>query len=79
MIPKPEKPPDLATLYIPISVLPILSKVLEKIILSKMKEELINNNIIPDHQFGFREKHSTIEQAHRVVDEIATTLENKEI
>lgn len=79
MIPKPGKPPNLATSYRPISLLPILSKVLEKIILSRLKEELITNKIIPDHQFGFREKHSTIEQAHRGVDEISSTLERKEI
>ena len=31
----------------------------------------------PDHQFGFRKKHATIEQVHRVVDIINTALEDK--
>lgn len=35
------------------------------------------NGIVPDHQFGFRQKHSTIEQVHRVVDIIEQTLQTK--
>ena len=41
-----------------------------------------NNNgdkkLIPDHQFCFRNKHSTIEQMHRLINEIIVALENKE-
>ena len=42
-----------------------------------------NNNrdkkkLIPDHQFGFRNKNSTIEQMHRLMNEILIALENKE-
>jgi hypothetical protein len=36
-------------------------------------------NLIPSHQFGFREKHSTIEQVHRVTNVIEETLESKKI
>lgn len=34
--------------------------------------------IIPSHQFGFRSRHSTIEQAHRVTTKIRNALEAKE-
>lgn len=33
--------------------------------------------MIPNHQFGFRQKHATIEQAHRIYKEIYTGLEEK--
>ena len=32
---------------------------------------------LPDHQFGFREQHSTIEQIHRITHNISQTLEKK--
>jgi hypothetical protein len=37
-----------------------------------------SNGFIPDHQFGFRERHSTIEQTHRIVKRINEALENKQ-
>jgi len=33
--------------------------------------------ILSNHQFGFRGNHSTLEQSHRVVNEIRKTLETK--
>lgn len=78
MIPKPGKSRDVAESYRPISLLPILSKMFEKLLLKRMTETLTSNNIVPDHQFGFRVKHSTIEQLHRVTHKISESLENKE-
>ncbi|KAL1124637.1 hypothetical protein AAG570_001261 [Ranatra chinensis] len=57
--------------YRPISLLPLLSKVLEKLLLE-------SQNIIPSHQFGFRSNHSTLQQCHRIVDLISSALEKKE-
>ena len=34
--------------------------------------------LIPNHQFGFRQKHLTIEQYHRVVHLINTAFEDKD-
>lgn len=78
MIAKPGKPPTDPSSYRPISLLPILSKVFEKIFLVRLKPILEDNNVIPDHQFGFREKHATVEQVHRVVHKIRQSLEKKE-
>lgn len=78
MIAKPGKPPTELSSYRPISLLPILSKVFEKVFLHRLKPVLDENKIIPDHQFGFREKHATVEQVHRVVHKIRQSLEKKE-
>lgn len=46
-----------------------------KLLLKRIKP-LVNDHI-PQHQFGFREKHSTIEQIHRIVNRINLALEKK--
>lgn len=76
MILKPGKPPHEVSSYRPISLLPVIGKLLEKVILNRMREHL--GEIIPKHQFGFREGHGTIEQVHRLVDVISRALENKQ-
>lgn len=76
LIPKPGKDPIEVKSYRPISLLPVLSKVFEKLILLRMKPHLTDS--IPNHQFGFRVKHSTIEQVHRVTNTISNTSENKQ-
>ena len=47
--------------YRPISLLPIISEVMESIIAVDMKSFLFSNNLISDHQFGFRLGHSTLD------------------
>lgn len=79
MILKSNKPPNEKSSYRPISLLPTLSKVFEKLLLKRLKLILEERNLIPPHQFGFREKHSTIEQVHRITDVIEKSLETKHI
>ena len=50
----------------------------EKLFLQRLQPILDANNIIPDHQFGFRHNHGTPEQCHRIINEIRNALENKE-
>jgi hypothetical protein len=45
--------------YRPISVLPIFSKIFEKVVSSRLETHLTNNNILSPSQFGFRKSHST--------------------
>lgn len=78
MLPKPGKVPTEPSSYRPISLLPAISKLFEKVFLSRLKPILEENAIIPNHQFGFREQHSTIEQVHRVVNKIRQSLEQKQ-
>lgn len=77
MFAKPDKPPDNPTSYRPISLLPYLSKICERLILKRLSPHILANNILPASQFGFRAKHSTIHQAHRLVDAISISLEKK--
>ncbi len=50
---------DLISNYRPISILPALSKVLEKVVASQVIEHLETNQLLHPQQFGFRPKHST--------------------
>lgn len=79
MIPKPGKPPHELTSYRPISLLPIMSKIFEKILLRRMYPIIDNQNLIPNHQFGFRTQHSTIDQVHRITSVIESALEDKKV
>jgi hypothetical protein len=78
LILKPGKPPKELTSCRPISLLPTVSKVFEKILLKRLLPMDENNRLIPNHQFGFRQSHSTIEQTHRIVPRINEALENKQ-
>jgi len=79
MLLKPEKPPEHVTSYRPISLLPSLSKLFEKLLLKRLKPIIDVRQLITEHQFGFRNKHSTIEQVHRVTNLINKALEEKKI
>ena len=45
--------------YRPISILPIITKIYEKILYDQLMEYLHAENILSEHQFGFRRQHST--------------------
>jgi len=77
LFPKPGKPPDITSSYRPISLLPFFSKLCEKLIIKRISQLVNDKNIIPHTQFGFRNKHSTIHQIHRLTDAIAYSFENK--
>jgi hypothetical protein len=53
MILKPGKPPNKVDSYRPISLLPIMSILFEKLLLIRLKSVITEKNLIPDHQFGF--------------------------
>jgi hypothetical protein len=78
MITKVGKPLEEASSYRPISLLPMMSKVFEKTVLKRLRPILEENRILPDHQFGFRQKHSTTEQVHRITEIVRGTLEKRQ-
>jgi hypothetical protein len=73
---KPENPLNKLTSYGPISLLSILSKVCGNL-LKRLLKVVENNGFIPNHQFGFRGRNTTIEQTHRILQRINVALENK--
>ena len=51
--------PSLATQYRPISLLPLVSKLLEKVVARQLRSYLEEFSIIPKEQFAYRQHHST--------------------
>lgn len=76
--PKIANPLDLSHLR-PISILPMLSKVLEKIMHFQISEYVFDNDIIPNIQSGFRQGHSTTTALITVVDDILRAIDNGEL
>ena len=74
-IPKPNKPPTESSSYRPISLLPLFSKIFEKLLLKRLLPIFDSQKAIPSHQFGFRSSHSTVQQCFRIVDKISSSLE----
>jgi hypothetical protein len=70
-IPKPGKNSKLPQSNRPISLLSSIGKVLEKVILTRLVKVTDENSTIPDEQFGFRPKHSTVDQLINVTEFIA--------
>ena len=58
------KPPHEVTSYRPISILVVISKWNEKLFIKRLKTIIDSKNLIPNHRFGFRCNHSTINQIH---------------
>jgi len=71
-------PPDVTSSFRSISLLPTFSKILEKIILKRIYPIILDKKILPNSQFDFRNKHSSFHQIHRIVDTIASSLEQKQ-
>jgi hypothetical protein len=78
LILKPGKSPNKLTSYWPISLLPIVSKVFEKMLLKRLLPMVENNSLIPNHQFRVRQRHYTIDQTHQIMQRINEALENKQ-
>ena len=56
--------------YRPISLLPVLSKILEKIINKQITNKLDELHLIDDDQYGFRTGHSTEDAVVKFIDQI---------
>ena len=65
--------------YRPVSLLPIPGKILEKIIHNHMTNFFENNNLLSNHQGGFRKNHSTLGSINDLTTDIFNSINNKEI
>ncbi|CAB4036188.1 Hypothetical predicted protein, partial [Paramuricea clavata] len=64
--------------YRPISVLPVFSKVLERVVCNRLSYYLEENNL-NDSQYGFRQKRSTKHAVTIVMDDIRTSMDNQQL
>ena len=65
--------------YRPISLLPILSKILEKIVANQLTDFLENNKLLAENQHGFRPNLSTETALLTVTNKIYENIENRKI
>ena len=61
--------------YRPISLLPTISKVFERVIHDQMYEYFNNFNLLAE-QYGFRKKHSTEYTAIKLIDHVSKEMES---
>ena len=65
--------------YRPISVLPVVSKIIEKIVHSQLYQYLTENNLLSNAQSGFRKKFSTQTSLHRLTEFVYESLSNSKV
>ena len=67
------------TNYRPISLLPFISKIIEKVAHKQISHYFTSHNIFYEHQYGFRSKHSTELAALHLIDKITTEMDSNNI
>ena len=65
--------------YRPVSLLPLLSKILEKIVVNRLMGFINQNQILYKYQFSFWKKHNTNLALTVLVDKILSALESGEV
>ena len=73
---KKENPDEISN-YRPISILPTLSKILERSAVNQLTDYLENNNLISPNQHAYRKRHSTVTCLTEVINHVYNLLENK--
>jgi len=79
LIHKTNEPPENPSSNRSLSILSVVEKLFEKLLLKRISRIAIESKIIPDFRFGFKSKHSTIHQLHRAVDQILIAFESKKV
>ena len=66
------------TNYRPVSILPVLSKVLERLVYNRLLKFINKYQILYLYQFGFRQKHSTFMALASFIDKVTEFIDNGE-
>ncbi len=69
----------LFTNYRPISLLPVLSKLLEKVVHKRLYSYLVKHQILYESQYGFRESHSTTNATSELTSHILENFDKKKM
>ena len=69
------KDPALFSNYRPISLLPVFSKILERLMYNRLYDFLTEHNLLSMNQFGFRKKYSTFLALMDLVDNISKNID----
>jgi hypothetical protein len=78
LIPKPGKAPKELSSYSPVSLLAIVNKIFEELVLRRLSMDLKPDDWMPPYQFRFRNQHSTVQQTHRIIRTVHQALEDKQ-
>jgi hypothetical protein len=60
--------------YRPLSLIPVLAKVFEKLIINRLNHHLCINNMLHNNQYGFRSQRSTEHALHHLINAIKRQL-----
>ncbi len=71
------KDKQLLTNYRPISLLPIFSKIIEKLVHCRLYKFILKNEILYRSQYGFREGHSTANAVTEFVSDVLKGFDNR--
>lgn len=74
---KSGKSDNSASSYRPISLLPCLAKIAERVISDRLNSHTKKARILPDFQFGFRQKLGTENQLVRIINDISMSFNQK--
>lgn len=72
-----EKPSNEPSTYRPISLLPVLAKILERLLINRINWHLETNHLIQDSQYGFRPQKSTEDAINLVVENAKKHVKDK--
>jgi len=66
-------------IYRPVSVLPAISTILERLLYNRLFNYFEHNHMLTDKQFGFKANHSTSMAKLRLVDQISNEIDKANI